>query len=478
MAFLWATLHPSRSSAGMAFVSGMTFGLAAYVVGYGWLWGLVGGFFAGQQVLSVSLWFIHGLWFAVGFGLHSLLVNILLRRGVGWTLAAVSSLVAVQWLQPQLFSAELGAGLMHAPWLAQTAELGGPLLLTAWVAGVNASVWSMASRGLRCGWKLYCTTGIATAFVVTFGAIRSQPAPVDSPRISVGIVQANLAPTADITERIRAHRTYLKMSRQLVDRHSLDLLVWPESAYGPSIRLPLPVAGHGIRPGVGVPLLFGATALENESGQSRSSNAVFLIDGDGMIRSVYRKRLLIPFAEYLPFASVYPELRAWFPYAQGFSAGDGDGAVTWQSWRIATPVCYEAIHAGFVRNMVREHRPHLIVTLANDAWFGDSQEPHIHLTLARLRAIEHRKWIVRATNSGISAVIDPRGYILERTPLMAPATLHGNVQLDASTTLYTRLGDWPGWLALLAVIGGWLSPWWAPVRTGVRFDRDGANGGD
>jgi apolipoprotein N-acyltransferase len=101
--------------------------------------------------------------------------------------------------------------------------------------------------------------------------------------------------------------------------------------------------------------------------------------------------------------------------------------------------------------VVRAH-PHLIVTLANDAWFGDSQEPWIHLAMAKLRAVEHRRYLVRATNSGVSAVIDPVGREVSRSGVLTRENLRATVRMLDGESLYTRRGDWPGWIAAAIVL--------------------------
>jgi len=101
--------------------------------------------------------------------------------------------------------------------------------------------------------------------------------------------------------------------------------------------------------------------------------------------------------------------------------------------------------------MVREANPHLLVNLTNDSWFGDSQEPWIHLVLAQFRAIEHRRYLVRSTNSGISAVIDPVGRIVARTGVLTRENLRYEVHMMQGQTVYTQFGDWPGWLSLAAI---------------------------
>jgi apolipoprotein N-acyltransferase len=90
--------------------------------------------------------------------------------------------------------------------------------------------------------------------------------------------------------------------------------------------------------------------------------------------------------------------------------------------------------------MVARARPHLIVSLANDAWFGDSQEPRLHDAVARLRAVEHRRYLVRATNSGISSVVDPLGRVIARTGQLSRENLRAQVRMLEGRTLFGRLG--------------------------------------
>jgi apolipoprotein N-acyltransferase len=104
--------------------------------------------------------------------------------------------------------------------------------------------------------------------------------------------------------------------------------------------------------------------------------------------------------------------------------------------------------------MVASARPNLIVSLANDGWFGDSPLAALHLAQARLRAAEHKRYFVHATNSGISAVIDPLGRVVARTGLLTRENLVARVGRREERTLYARLGDWPGLLAMAAVIFG------------------------
>jgi apolipoprotein N-acyltransferase len=227
--------------------------------------------------------------------------------------------------------------------------------------------------------------------------------------------------------------------------------VWPETAFVRGLRGPLPISGRPVVEDLAVPLVFGAPSISEDEGRRLTANSALLVDADGTIRSAYAKNLLIPLTEYVPFAAYVPGLERWFPHLQDFGAADDTPALRLGAWRIATPICYEAVRADFVRRMVVRAEPNLLVTLANDAWFGDSDEPWMHLALARLRAVEHRRWLVRATNSGISAIVDPAGRVVVRTGLFTRENLRGTVFSRHDRTVYARVGDWPGMVAIVIV---------------------------
>jgi apolipoprotein N-acyltransferase len=165
----------------------------------------------------------------------------------------------------------------------------------------------------------------------------------------------------------------------------------------------------------------------------------------------------VPFAERVPFVALAAPLARWVPHASDFGAGSGTPPLALGPWRIATPICSESLDPAFVRRMVAHARPHLLVSLANDGWFGDSAAAALHLSVARLRAVEQRRYLVHATNSGISAVVDPLGRVVARSGLLTRENLTAEVRMLAGETVYARLGDWPGWLAA-ALAGLYLVP--------------------
>jgi len=452
----WALTLPSVGGATAA-LTGLVFGFTAYAGGHLWLWALVGPFLDGHRMTAAVLWLVYGIWFALAFALYAVLFHAIRRRGWSVAVAGIAPFVAVEWLQPQIFPLYAGNGLIAAPVWAQTADLGGPLLLTALLGGANLVVFETAAwwRQRRRRPVAVWTIGVAlTVAVFAYGRVRMlavETASAEAPAIRVGLVQANLDVHAKDALGVVTHREHLEQTRELLRAGELDLVVWPESAYVRGIRRPLPVASGPIVAEIAVPLLFGASSTHEAGGRKVKSNAAFLAGADGMIREAYDKNLLIPLAESLPFGTVLPALARLFPHAEEFAAATTLPALSLGPWRIATPICYEAIRPEFVRRMMNAGHPHLLVTLANDAWFGDSQEPWLHLALAQLRAIEQRRWLVRATNSGVSAIVDPAGRVVSRTGLLTRENLRGVVHPLDGETVYARLGDWPGWLALAVV---------------------------
>ena len=449
----WSLERVRRRGLGTSLVLGFIFGLTGYAGGLLWLWRLVGPFLGGNRVLGAALWLAYATWFSLGFAVYAALYRAIRRRGWSIAVAGIAPLVALEWLQPQVFPLYTGAALVNAPpvWM-QSADLGGPLLLSMLVFAANVAVFETVAwwRGRRRRPLVVWLVTVAVAStVVAYGLARMSAvdrAVAAAPALRVGLVQANLSVDEKSTLGVIAHRRHLEQTRELLAAGELDLVVWPETAYVRGIRGPLPVAGQPIVQDLRTPLLFGANSVREENGRRFKTNSAFLVAADGTIHDGYDKNLLIPLAEYMPFAAVLPGITEWFPDVQEFGRVDDTPPIHFGPWRLATPICYEVIRPDFVRRMVARGEPHLLVTLANDGWFGDSQEPWIHLALARLRAVEHRRFLVRATNTGLSAIVDPTGRIVARTGLLTRENLRGVVHPLEGRTVYGRYGDWIGWL--------------------------------
>jgi apolipoprotein N-acyltransferase len=275
----------------------------------------------------------------------------------------------------------------------------------------------------------------------------ARPVP-ETGRVVVGLVQGGIRQedkwvpeyAEDNVER------HLQLTAEAAGRGA-RLVVWPESAV-PFLydrdarlagRLQDAVRAHGIH------LFFGNDDLETSAGgERRIYVGAKLLSPEGQVTARYRKIHLVPFGEYVP-------LQRLFTFGGRFAAklvqevsdfSPGSEAVTGEvdGHRIGGYICYEAIFPGLVRRFAASGAE-LLVNVTNDAWYGTTSAPYQHLAMAAFRAVENRRYMVRAANTGITAVVDPWGRVLEPTRLFERAVLVREVPFVAGTTFYTRHGD-------------------------------------
>ena len=437
---------------------GWLYGTVMCAGGYHWLVGFLDVFSGYGFAASATFWFVFSAYLGFNFAVYGLICRGLRRRGWSTTVVAVPILLLIEWLYPSLFPTYLANSFQHQTALVQIADLGGPLIVTAVVVLVNLSVyeaWRWRAHGLDAPKRVWAITIAAVALTLVYGSLRIAQVETEmaaAPVLRLGIVQVNMGIFEKRTEAVEGHRRHLEQSRQLEEAGELDLLVWPESAFVGGLPRRLPTDANQVRRDIETPVLFGGVSTELVDGKRKIYNTVFLADEQGMVQSTYDKTYLLMFGEYLPFGEMFPFLYELSPNSGRFTAGSHVRPITFGDWRISTPVCYEDVLARFTRKMVREADPHILINLTNDAWFGDTQEPAIHLVLSQFRAIEHRRYMVRATNSGISAVVDPLGRVVAQTGVLTRENLRYDVHMLDGKTLYTRFGDWPGWLSLVAIV--------------------------
>lgn len=374
-----------------------------------------------------------------------------------------------EFTYPRLFHSYLANALHGQPLALQVVDLGGAGLLSMAVVLVNGALYELlrtrtgtappapardapgTGRAVRPAWQMLTAAAISCwAFVVGYGHYRTDElgarmAAAD--KRTVGVVQANAGMFDKRKHRRRYYLRHYNSSRALEKEHALDLLVWPETAVQ---HVRDTVATHGA---LRTPLLFGTHLRRNEDGQSRLFNSAMLTAADGRLLGTYDKRYLLPFGEYLPLGQRFPILHRWSPHSGRFTAGHGSPVLELDGMRIAPLICYEDVVPDFVRGAVLRGRPHLLVNMTNDAWFGETNAPWLHLALAKLRAVEHHRYLVRATNNGVSVVVDPAGRVIARAPSFDRARMAATVSLLQGQTVYGRLGDWPGLLSLLLCLG-------------------------
>jgi apolipoprotein N-acyltransferase len=216
----------------------------------------------------------------------------------------------------------------------------------------------------------------------------------------------------------------------------------------------------GVARRIGVPAIFGAVVVKLVPDDRRYVlyNTAVASDSDGTLTGRYDKQYLLTFGEYLPFGETFPVLYKWSPNSGHFTPGTSLDPLTLDvggaRHAISALVCYEDVLPRFTNDAVRHADPDLLVNMTNDAWFGDTAEPWEHLALAKFRAIEHRRFFVRGTNSGVSAVIDPVGRVLAKSGTFREEAITAKIHWMRSHTVYEMVGDWPWLLVSIATVVG------------------------
>jgi apolipoprotein N-acyltransferase len=382
------------------------------------------------------------------------------RNGWPQRLAWIASFVASEALYPLLFPWYFGAVLHNQPLLLQIADLGGPIAVGALLLSVNlAASCALEAIATRSVGPLRFAAVAALFFLASlaYGALRIRATTntlETAPSVRVGLVQGNVPMTIHgAGEHAAAFRRHLALTRSAIDQGA-ELVVWSESAFGYVVpeRDAERFLGDSFTRRTGVPMLFGALVERGEPGRGAVFNSAIMTDRNGGVVGRYDKHHLLAFGEYLPFGDLVPWLYELSPASGRITPGTSLGPVPLAEARVTVLVCYEDILPGFVRAAVRLGRPNLLVNLTNDAWFGESLEPAMHLGLAKLRAVEHHRFLIRATNSGISTIIDPSGRTVASAAPFREAMLPGTVRLlEGGGTVYGQVGDAP-WYALSAAV--------------------------
>lgn len=349
-------------------------------------------------------------------------------------------------------------GYSQVPFLAiaQVASIVGVLGISILVVAVNGAIsYRLIERGNAHGLPVI-VTGAAFVVVFAFGALRLDRAVLlnEGTSLTVAAVQGNVSQDDkwDATKREAILTTYLRQTREAAAAGA-ELIVWPEAA----TQFPLADDQRSQRirstaRTTSTHLLIGTTEIELDK-QTRYYNAAHMVGPLGDTIGVYRKQHLVPFGEYVPLQDALFFVSPLVEAVGSFSAGRSAQALPFNNDLISTAICYEIIYPGLVRELVLAGAE-LLTTMTNDAWFGMTAAPHQHFQMARMRAIEQGRYLVRSANTGISGIVDPYGRVIDQSALFEEAVLVNEARLLKGLTFYGRIGDVPAYLGLLATALG------------------------
>jgi apolipoprotein N-acyltransferase len=468
----WVALVPlfaaaARLTVPRAAAAGLLWGvLAAY--GCGWvLPGMVADYFAlpawvGWVVFGVVATVLAGVYFAVFAAWVAWLAAKraagALAVAAGWTaceLARASLTVGNPW-------AMLGYSQIDFPLLVQVADLGGPYVPTFVIAAVSAAIASLfvpELRGRRPRASAFAAA-IALGATLAYGAVRlSEPLPGEAP-VAIAVVQTGRARGFAWRPEYRREglEEYLALTRGAA-AFSPALVVWPENAVSFYLQEDTPERDEllALARELGVEIAVGGPSYRHSEDGVRYRNSVYLVR-EGRLAGRYDKVRLVPLAEADTLMGLWPRDQAYEP-------GRGTTSLRSRVGLLGTFICFEAMYPELVRRFA-SGGARLLVNVSNDDWFGHPSAARHHFDIARLRAIESRRWLLRAATTGYSAIVDPWGRIVAQSGFGEPAILSAEVVPRSTTTPYHQFGDLFAWGCVA----------WIGIASAVRL-RPGRTGG-
>ena len=423
------------SSLSLAFLYAWLFGVGKYAAGVSWVYVSIREYGGASIELSSLLVIL----FVFGLALFTAFTGFLAYFGrklspIGWTFFFTGSFVICEWI--------LTWFLTGFPWLfvgysfldtlyEEVAPLGG-VLLVSYFGVVTASALYGGKRDKR----LLILPAFLFLFCWSIGGVQWTTPGEEK---SVALVQGNVLQETkwDPVNVMPILTLYAEMMDSVWDR---DLVIWPEAA----ITIPLHRADSylkDINERVEGALLLGLPIVETLKKQDTGSQnivqyngAVVVGDGHGQ----YAKRQLVPFGEYVPFETVLRGLISFFdmPMSRAMAGPKEQELLVASGMKVATAICYEVVYPQLVAKDSRSGN--VIVTISNDSWFGYSIGPHQHMQMARMRALETGRYVLRATNNGITAIVNPEGAIMESLPQFKQGILEGSFFAMHGTTPFVE----------------------------------------
>ena len=448
LAFLFFVLLDVRDRR-EAFLTGWWFGVGQFAVGVSWVYVSIRVYGSASIPLGVGLVAIFVAGMALFTGLATLSVggrfNRLQRGGVfvaGW--------IVIEWLLtwfltgfPWLFAGYSGFSLP----VVHLAPVGGVMLVSAaLVATAVGAVLALTNRST----PRWVPVGIlALVWLGGWGLGNvGWTEPGDARRVA--LVQGN------IPQELKWSRGYAATIRERYERLSapvwdVDLVIWPEAAvtsWWPQSRPYLEaLAARGA-----ATFVTGVPVVEFIADDAFIYNGAVLTETDR--EQVYQKRRLVPFGDYVPFEDVLRGLIAFFDLPMSNARrgpDDQDVLVDRRGLSIGMAICYEVAYGELVRRDAAQ--ANVLATISNDTWFGASIGPHQHLAIARMRAIETGRYMLRSTNNGVTAVIDPSGRVRAELPQFEEGVLVAEFFPTSGTTPYVRFGNLGIFVVLVALAG-------------------------
>ena len=444
-----------NSSPKEGFFRGWLFGSGSFLTGVSWIF--VAMYVYGDTSAPLSALMTAAFCIGIGLiaGLFGYSYSRWLRDGrSGRLLGFAAGWVLFEWLRgwfmtgfPWLY---LGYGHLHSP-LAGWAPVLGIYGLTFWVALSGAAVAAivLAPRG-QSGRSALPLLGCVALLGLGASLQRVEwTQPADKPALRIGAIQSNI--TQDKKWAYSQYWATLELydlsSEALWD--DVDIVVWPEAAIPALYRNAEPFFDY-VRERATENNTALITGVPTKFDEDMYNSLMVIAGGEG----IYHKQRLVPFGEYVPLASYIRGLIGFFdlPMSSFSRGGPNQAPLTAAGWSFAPSICYEIVYPDLIARSTAD--ADVLLTVSNDAWFGNSIGPAQHMQMAQMRALENGRELLRVTSTGITAIVDHRGNMVKRIPSFTKDNLIGELHGRAGHTPFSRWGSTPVIIAcaLLAAI--------------------------
>lgn len=451
---------------GRAMLLGLITGFVTHLLGFYWLVETMVRFGGIPYPISLILFLL----IATVFGLIHLLFALGyywgsqgMRLGsLGQALFIAALYTTVEFLYPHVFPWRLGNTQIAWLSLVQIADVTGVYGVTFLIVLVNTllfqSIIPFRKPDMTFPWRGIMLTGVLLGFTAGYGFWRLNHIRAledNAQKLRVALLQPNIPLTQKYSRRFAEEQLQIlgDLSQQVITQGA-QLVVWPETAYRYWVptdteMIPLPLTAPPSSW-----FLIGANTFTERPNRRENFNSALLLSAQGQILGRYDKHELLMFGEYIPFENIFPFLKGISTAIGEFTPGSGEVILSIPEGPIIAPlICYEDILPPLSRQAVRQGA-HLLINLTNDAWFGPTRAPYQHELLARFRAIENRRPLIRATNTGVTSIIHPNGTRGASVDIYTEATITQDIPLLTIQTVYTQYGDLFAFLTILIVVGG------------------------
>ncbi len=439
---------PLKTGFGLGFLTG---GIH-YVTLLYWITGVMKTYGQLPAVVSWAILLLLVLYLGLYFGAFCLLLTGLRQRSPRLIWITPFLWVGLEYLRAIFLSGfpweNLGYTQYNLLPLIQISDIFGVYGLSALIVAVNLvlfETWQAVNAKQVIPWKALLTVVCLVCACLAYGHWRIRQLDTllqTAPEMSVALVQGNIDQSKkwDPAFQQETLKRYGRLTRRILEEKP-SLVVWPETALPFYLFHDQPLTDRFIDlvRDSETPFLVGSPSFAKENGQVYYHNSAYLLNPDGGVLGKYDKVHLVPYGEYVPLKRLFPFLGKIVQAVGDFVPGRKGQVLSIDSTEFGVLICFEVIFPELGRAMAL-NGAQFLVNITNDAWFGRSSAPYQHMSMAVFRAVETRRAIARAANTGISAFIDPLGRKLKKTPLFREAVLTQSLPIMERNTLYVSWG--------------------------------------